>query len=106
MLSIVEASFVNVIMTDAVIDLNNETHSARLSSIKLIEQNIAEQIQQSDGIHFLNTISYLFPSSSASLRSLTDLLGLGAGTGGRTTGGHIPGFSAALLAAVSLIAVI
>ena len=38
------------------------------------------------------------------MRSLTDFFGLGAGTGGRTIGGHIPGFSAALLAAVSLIA--
>ena len=38
------------------------------------------------------------------MRSLTDLFGLGGITGGRTTGGHMPGFSAARLAAVSLIA--
>ena len=42
------------------------------------------------------------------MRSLTDFLGLGfeasTGTGGSTTGGHMPGFSAARLAAVSLIA--
>lgn len=40
------------------------------------------------------------------MRSLTDLFGLGGITGGRTTGGHIPGFSAARLAAVSLIAMV
>ena len=51
-------------------------------------------------------VLYLFPSSSESARSPTDFLGLGAGTGGRTTGGHMPGFSAALLAAVSRIAVL
>ena len=51
-------------------------------------------------------INYLLPNSSESVRSLTDFLGLGAGTGGRTTGGHMPGFSAALFAAVTLIAVI
>lgn len=44
------------------------------------------------------------PLSSSSVRSLTDLFGLGGITGGRTTGGHMPGFSAARLAAVSLIA--
>ena len=47
---------------------------------------------------------YLFPFSSASDKSPTDFFGLSAGRGGTTTGGHIPGFSAARLAAVSLIA--
>lgn len=45
--------------------------------------------------------------SSSSDRSPTDLFGLAAGRGGTTTGGHMPGFSAAriaALAAVSLIA--
>ena len=46
----------------------------------------------------------LFPLSSSSDKSLTDFLGVGAGRGGTTTGGHIPGLSAARLAAVSLMA--